>query len=233
MSIFPVIFVLFFVIAVALVVLGIVAAKKRRDLFRATAAQRGWRYTESDDRWVDRFEHAPFGTGMRRRAENILEGTSNGRGLVAFDYSYQTESTSTDAQGHTTTHTTTHNFSVLALNLGADLPALSVGPEGFFARMVDAVTNADIDFESEDFNRSFRVTCPDRKFASDVINPQMMEFLMPHRKIAWNIQHRYLVTISSGSASMEQIDQKLAFVNGIADRIPKFVWEQYGVQADH
>src|SRR5205085_3018749 len=48
------------------------------------------------------------------------------------------------------------------------LPALSVTPEGMFSRFFGRLTNSDIELESEDFNRAFRVTCPNRRFASEI-----------------------------------------------------------------
>jgi len=36
----------------------------------------------------------------------------------------------------------------------------------------------DIDFESEEFSRTFWVKCEDERFAYDVIHPGMMEFLL-------------------------------------------------------
>ena len=62
--------------------------------------------------------------------------------------------------------------------MGISLPPLSVDPENFLERFVGRLTGNDIDLESEEFNRAFTVGCPDRKFASDVLHPQMMEFLL-------------------------------------------------------
>ena len=52
-------------------------------------------------------------------------------------------------------------------------------------RLIGRLTNRDIELESEDFNRAFTVSCPDRKFASDVLHPRMMEFLLQHRALAF------------------------------------------------
>ena len=58
------------------------------------------------------------------------------------------------------------------------MPPLSVDPENFLDRFVGRLSGNDIDMESEEFNRAFTVSCPDRKFASDVLHPQLMEFLL-------------------------------------------------------
>ena len=207
-------------------VLGYLAAKKRREQFAAFAASKGWTYVQRDDRWAARFHGHPFGTGDDRRADNIVTGEYDGRTFEAFDYSYTTTSTSTDANGHTTTHRETHSFSVLALETRVALPRLEVTPEHWFGRVVGRLTNRDIELESEDFNRAFTVTCPDRKFASDVLHPQMMEYLLEHRDLGWRFQNGALLTVCAGSHSTAEVEARLATVDGILDRVPEFVWRE-------
>ncbi len=36
----------------------------------------------------------------------------------------------------------------------------------------------DIEFESDDFNRRFNVTCSDRKFANDLVDSRMNQWLL-------------------------------------------------------
>jgi hypothetical protein len=56
---------------------------------------------------------------------------------------------------------------------------LTIRFEGSEDRMMEALTTgADIDFESEEFSRRFKVTSSDKRFAYDVIDPRMMAFLM-------------------------------------------------------
>ncbi|HET8561122.1 MAG TPA: DUF3137 domain-containing protein [Marmoricola sp.] len=227
---FPVLMVLVLVLGIALMVtiavLGYLAAKRRREEFAAFAAGKGWTWTREDDRWVTRFDGHPFGTGDDRTAENIVTGTYDGRGFEAFDYSYTTTSTSTDANGNTTTHRTTHGFSVIAIETGVGLPRLEVTPEHWLTRMVGRLTNRDIELESEEFNRAFTVTCPDRKFASDVLHPQMMEFLLGQRDLGWRFQDRALLTVREGSHSPAEVEARLATIDEILDRVPEFVWRE-------
>jgi hypothetical protein len=227
----PGVFLLFilFVCVVGLVAyLGYVQARKRREAFAATAARHEWSYTERDDSWTTRFQGAPFGQGDDRRAENILQGSYEGRPFVAFDYRYSTTSTTTDGQGHTQTHTEVHPYSIVAMGVGAVFPALSVSPEGFFGRLVGRLTNKDIELESEDFNRAFTVTCPDRKFASDVLHPQMMEYLLTMPELAWHLQGDWIIAVHTGRHSVEEVDTKLAQIDGIVDKVPEFVWRAVG-----
>ena len=213
--------VLFVVIAVVAVVVGAIAAAKRREEMAAYAAQHGWTYVADDSSLVDRWDGEPFGRGFGRRAFNVVTGTHDGRPFTSFDYEYKTQ----QSNGKTTT-TVNHPYSVLAMSTTLAMPALSVDPEGLFDALADAVSGGTIDLESEDFNRSFSVRCPDRKFASDVLHPQMMEFLLQHRDVGFRVQRDTLLVVTNGKRTTGEIDASLAYVDGVIDRVPEFVWEQ-------
>ncbi len=220
-------------LVVLVAVFGYLSAKRRREAFTGLAAARGWTYVERDDRWAERFQGSPFDSGFDRRATNILTGQYDGRPCVAFDYRYSTHSTSTDANGNTHTTTDHHPYSVVALDLGVPLPRLEVTPEGFFSRMVGRLTNRDIELESEDFNRAFTVTCPDRKFAFDVLHARTMEYLLTQRDLGWRLQDGSILAIRPGTHDLPEIDARLTAIDHIVDGIPDFVWRQYANTPEH
>ena len=80
------------------------------------------------------------------------------------------------------------------------MPPLRVDPEDFLDRFVGRITGNDIDLESEEFNRAFTVSCPDRKFASDVLHPQMMEFLLQHRQLGWRFEQDSMLVVARRAA---------------------------------
>jgi hypothetical protein len=219
-------FVGFVVLVIVVAVVGYLQAKKRREELAAYAATQDWTYTEQDQSLVERFDGAPFGTGQDREAFNVLRGKAHDRPMLVFDYQYVTTSTSTDANGHTHTERHTHAFSVVAINTGAAMPALSVTPEGMISRFFGRLTNSDIELESEEFNRAFRVTCPDRRFASDVLHPRMMELLLQWPELAWRFDADWLLAIRDGSHDIPEIEAKLAALDQILDTIPDFVWKE-------
>lgn len=223
---FVVIFGGFLLLVVLVAVLSYQAAKRRREAFAALAAARGWSYTERDDRWTGTFGGSPFNSGHNRQASNILRGEHDTRGFVAFDYVYYTTETSTDSNGHTSSREVAHRYSVVALEVGATFPALAVSPEGMFSRMVGRLTNRDIELESEEFNRAFTVTCPDRKFASDVLHPRMMEFLLAHRDSSFRFEGVWVLSIEKGRADIERVLPRLAHLDTVVDNVPEFVWRQ-------
>ena len=229
-AVIPLVFVGFIVLMVVVLVVGHLRAKKRREGLAGYAARRGWTFAERDQTLLDRFEGAPFGTGEDREASNVMRGTAHDRPMVVFDYEYVTTSTRTDSEGHSTTDRDTHAFSVMAVNTGAVLPALSVTPEGMVGRFFGRLTNSDIELESEDFNRAFTVTCPNRRFASDVLHPRMMELLLQWPELAWRFDADSLLAIRPGKHDVTEVEAKLAALDAILDTVPDFVWREVGGQ---
>jgi hypothetical protein len=220
-----VVFVLFAAVAIGIGYLGYLAAKKRREGMAALAQARGWTYAERDDRWQTHFAGSPFGLGHDRRCSNVLQGTHDGRAFVAFDFVYHTTQTQTTGKT-TTTREVAHPFGIVAIDMGASFPSLEVTPEGFIGRFIGRLTDRDIELESEDFNRAFTVTCPDRKFASDVLHPRMMELLLQWPELAWRFDADSLLAIRPGKHDVAEIEAKLAALDAILDNIPEFVWRE-------
>src|SRR4051794_11782698 len=179
----------------------------------AFAVSRGWTYAQEVPQLVDRFTGPPFGLGFGRRAYNVLFGQHDGRDLVSFDYEYETKTF--DGK-----QTEVHRFSVLAVRTGVQMPPLSVDPEGFMDRFVGRITGEDIDLESDDFNRAFQVRCPDRRFASDVLHPRMMELLIRYRQLGWRFESDSLLVVAEGLHSPAQIEATIEVMDGITDLVP-------------
>lgn len=215
---------------VGLVVVGLVAyggylqAKRRREGMAALAQQRGWTYTERDDSWAERFDGPPFGIGSNRKAENIVRGLYDGRKFIAFDYWYSTLESSGKS-----VRTERHPYSIIAISTQAVLPRLSVVPEGMFSRFVGRITGSDIELESEQFNRAFTVRCEDRKFATDVLHPRMMEFLLTVPHVGWTLRNGSLMIATPGQHDRAHLDGAMAVIDAILDLVPGFVWSSYGV----
>ncbi|MEJ7794644.1 MAG: hypothetical protein WKF50_03765 [Nocardioides sp.] len=218
--------VLVVVLFIVIAVMSAIAAKKRREGIAALAAQRGWTYVQRDDRWCDAFQDSPFGIGHNRKATNVLTGEFDGRPFVSLDYVYYTTETSTDSEGRTTTREVSHPYGVAGLDMGAAFPALEVTPEGMFGRFVGRLTNIDIELESEDFNRAFTINCPDRKFASDVLHPRMMELLLQSQDAAFRFDRRWILDCEDGQVALEEIEPRLQRIDSIVDQIPEFVWKE-------
>lgn len=211
---------------VAVLAAGYLLERKRRDHLMRYALMRGWQYAGENPHLVSRWDGTPFGKGDRRRARNVLTGQEAGRPFTAFDYSYQTHST--DSKGRRTT--TTHRFAVCAAPLPAALGTVEVVPEDLFTRVASAVgLMADIELESEDFNRSFRVRATDPKLASDVLSPRTMHYLLSARPNAWRLEGGHILSWRSGRLDPAEVVRTCAVLDRVIDGIPTFVWKDAGV----
>jgi hypothetical protein len=214
------------VVLVVLVLMAAVAwfsyvqAKKRQELFHQFALGQGWTWVARDDSWADRFAGQPFGTGDHRRADNVLQGSFGARTMVAFDYSFQTH---TD-NGKGGRSTTTHRYAVCALALPAWVPKLELVPEGLLGRIGTALGMQDVELESEDFNRRYRVRCDQPKFAYDVLPPRTMEALLGQPALHLRLADTEALCWEDGTHSPAVLLARLSALSSVLDGIPAFVW---------
>lgn len=204
--------------------LGWKAAKERREALAALASQRGWQWVARDDSWTERFGGEPFGEGSDRKAHNVLTGTYEGLPMVAFDYSYETYST--DSKGNR--QTTVHRYSVCVLRMPAWLPTVELTPENLLTRFAGKLGLGDVELESEDFNRRFRVSASDPKFAYDVLHPRTMEALLARPAVGLRIGGEDAVCWEDGTHSLVELDQRLETLHALVAGIPSYVWKDRG-----
>jgi hypothetical protein len=57
-------------------------------------------------------------------------------------------------------------------------PALTIEHRGLIGRVAGALGLNGIQFESDEFDKAYRVTCDDRRFASALVDPAMMAWLL-------------------------------------------------------
>ena len=222
-------FVLIGAMVALFVTIAVVAYKRnqaRLAAIQSLCMSNGWAYSARDPFGLPhRWSGTPFGIGDDRQAKNVVTGEVKGRPMIAFDYSYETHST--DSKGNRTT--TTHNYGIYALGMPCALPELHLGPEGVFSRIGKAVGMQDIELESEEFNRKYRVRCPDPKLATDVLTPRTMEMLIAAPKMRFRFAGTDLVCYENGCISAAEILNRTAVLAMVLDGVPAFVWKDYGL----
>jgi hypothetical protein len=139
--------------------------------------------------------------------------------VCCFEYQYSESSGS----GNDRTETTSR-FSMFWVRLPKPLGELRVRREGLGSKIARAVGFHDIELESEDFNRAFSVKADDRKFAYDVLNPQMMQWLLSIQAPGFLLLGTDLVLIEQGRLGLEDVEPQLGYLSAVADRIPEIVW---------
>ena len=221
------------IVVVALAVVGAVAylrwraEQQRRQALASFALSKGWSYAASNPRLVDAWQGTPFGQGDHRRTANVITGETSGLPLTAFDYSYQTHSS--DSKGNRSTQT--HRYTICALRLPAYLPGLEVTTDNVLRRLGDALGfGDDVELESEDFNRRFRVSARDRKFATDVLNPRTMELLLARRPLRWRITGADILSWDDGQLTPTRLLEVSSTLAAVVAGVPSFVWRDAGLQ---
>lgn len=223
----------FFIIIAGILILACVGGyinwlreKRRREALMALARELGMSFNPLKDRSHDN-EYAHFEIfrrGHSRAAYNTLTGTVaiKGRPYAAKmgDFKYKI----TTSNGKTTS-TRTYRFSYLIVHLPfVGVPDLLIRREGMFDKLKSFLGFGALSFESEEFSRRFHVQCADRKFAYDVIEPRMMEFLMQSNPMTIDIEHgRMCLSDGSRRWDAEQFKQQLNWMQEFFERWPKHV----------
>jgi hypothetical protein len=150
----------------------------------------------------------------------VLSGRCQEHDVTIFDYHYETHST--DSKGHTQTHH--HYFSFFVLRVPASFPELKIGPEGFFSKIAQAIGYDDIDFESHEFSRRFCVRSKDKKFAYDVCNARMIEYLLANPDLTIEIELDSLAISFNRRLKPEQIEPNLQRLIRVRSLLPEYLF---------
>ena len=216
------IIVAFIAVFAAIAILSALAAKKRREAMAAVAARLGLRFQPERDYAIDS-QYAfldKLRQGSDRYAFNTLSGTYRDQPISVFDYHYATYSR--DSKGRRQKHN--HYFSFFILMLPGAFPELKVGKEGFFSKIAQAVGFDDIDFESHEFSRNFCVRSRNKKFAYDVCNAQMIEYLLANRDLTLEIENNALAIAFDRRLKPEQIEGNLDRLYQVRARMPDYLF---------
>lgn len=214
---------------IALIVWGAIQSARRRRELEAWAQQHDWQFSSSRERGFDS-RYSLFGClrqGSNRYAYNIIRGRREDRGVLGFDYHYETYST--DKDGKRRTHH--HHFSALLLETNLPLRQLLIRPEGLFDKLAGFFGFEDINFELDAFSRAFFVKGPDRQWAYDVIHQETMEFLLASPRFTIEFEGPLVMVRRGGMMNPSQYEEALRVGGGILDRLPRYVLQDLKVEA--
>ena len=176
-----------------------------------------WQLIGRDDTLIAKYDLTTAGFG--HTTEKVIRGSNDGLPIEAFVHRWKTRRTETytDSNGHTQTRTVTENHSevVTAIMMPFSVPMLSVGG-GWGGKKVR--------FESEEFNDRFTVRTDNPKFASDVIHPRTMEFLMVAQPPGFRIAGDGM-RFSVDKHDTQLIGFCADFAHEFFGRVPSFVWK--------
>ncbi|WP_051899143.1 DUF3137 domain-containing protein [Sciscionella sediminilitoris] len=163
-----------------------------RERFLAELAGRGWRYEQDGtahvpavqaqydnmvpttpgglERGLARLEHPITATPQVRAGREVITGVHRGRPFLigTFDEVYEGRSSQTRVEW---------------VYLPAIRPFVSVRRTPALESAIrKGIGRGDRQLESEEFNKYFEIQSADDRFASDVLNPRMMAFLLDDRR---------------------------------------------------
>jgi len=222
---FPLLIPLFIGLVVVLIVVGIIQAIKRRKELRQWAAAHGLTFTRAKDRgYDDRYpDFQALHKGSNRYAHNIISGRWNDRPVRCFDYHYETYST--DSKGRRKTNH--HHFSAVILEHGHPFRSLLIRPEGFFDKVTEFFGYDDIDFELDEFSRSFYVKCDDKRFAFDVIHQATMEFMLAQERFTMDWEGPRVMIYRGRRMKPGDYEDAIALAEGMLERLPDYLLQEF------
>jgi hypothetical protein len=153
--------------------------------------------------------------GDDRYAFNIFEGTYQDQKMFLFDYHYGTGSGKNREE---------HYFTMFMLVIKEAFPKLTIGPESLLSKIEGAFDSTNIKFESAEFSRVYCVHSGDKKFAYDVCNPQMIEYLLANRGLEIEIQGPVIALVFKPQLPVEQYQSNLQRLGQIRALLPQYLF---------
>ena len=210
----------FGIIAIVAVIYSSIAARKRREELFELAQRLNLNFDAEKDygmagrfSFLDQLEH-----GDSRYASNVISGNYQQDNILAFDYHYSTGSGKNRQE---------HNLSFFILIMqGSLFPQITIRPEGFFDRVAEVFGSQDIKFESAEFSKAFCVRSPDKKFAYDVCNARMIEYLLANRQLRVEIENEVIALVFNTRIAVEQFEVNLQRLAQIRSLLPDYLFTQ-------
>jgi hypothetical protein len=217
----PFVIVVVLVIAAIGAIYGVIRARKRLEGLFELAQRLGLNFSAAEDYGLaDRYGFLKqLAQGENRYARNVLSGTWQQNQVLAFDFHYETYT-----QGKSGRETHHHWFSFFILTLPSFFSDLTIRRENFLTKVAEVFGYQDIKFESAEFSRAFCVRSPDKKFAYDVCNAKMMEYLLANRDLSVEIENQVLALAFDTCLSVEQVESNLQRLVEIRSRLPEYLF---------
>jgi len=199
-------------------------AKRRQDVARA-AGQLGLEYSSDDPYDLLGLPFTLMSEGDGQGCNNVVSGTYKDIPVKEFDFYYYTESTNSKG-GRQRTY---HYYSCAVTEIPIDCVHVTIAPETFLTRIGDHLGFQDIQFESEQFNREFRVKSEDTKFATDLVDARMMRWLEIGKGWSFEVCGNQAMAYAS-RLKAPTIFVLLDVLKAFRDHIPRVVYDLYGTE---
>ncbi len=203
-----------------------VQTRAREDQIPAMAASKGLQFARDDPFNSKVLAFKLFQAGDGSRLENVVwngAGGDDGDATTrAFDFGwYQVR------HDRGREYEEWHWSTCALAQAGGSWPALQITHQGLLEKAIDLAQGDPIRFESEEFNQTFHVSCEDRRFASALIDPQMMQFLLETKGlVSFATLGRY-VLLTCPQGDPVEMSILLGLADAFVHKVPNAAWELY------
>jgi uncharacterized protein DUF3137 len=208
--------------------------RSRRADFAQQAIRHGLRGFPEDPFGLDRLGMPLFEQGDQVTFTNVLLGEWKGLPFKAAELTVYAKSLNSKGR---TELVKQEEYSVLVaeLDLRVWMPWVVLTPESVLTKAKAALGVHDIQFESGQFNARFYVRAEDRRFAYQLIDARMMEYLLStdsatKAALRYEVRgSRLLIATPRGSDNviLDDVFPLFEVASGMAERIPRVVWSEY------
>jgi hypothetical protein len=146
-----------------------------------------------------------------RYAYNVFHGYHSDYLVTVFDYTFL-------AGGRS------YYWSAFILEMKTNFPDTIISHESFESRFAEALGESHIAFESAEFSHKFRVRSADKKFAFDVCNSQMMEYLLANQDLIIEIRGPAVVVFFEDWLRPEKVEVNLTRLIEIRKLLPHYLF---------
>lgn len=191
-----------------------------RENLKAFANLHGWEYLEWTSEYRSRFRSFPFNQGTYRQDLDVLRGTFHGRQCVSYTRQFDLGSDDTNA---------VMSYNITIVELPVALPTVDIVPEGAFDRLAKRLGGRDIDFESAEFNRSWRVKSHDARYAHALLHPRMLHRLNSDdaRGNAIRFEERAVMMWTAERQGTDTLARRLGVLTALAKLVPPHLEREY------
>ena len=164
-----------------------------------------------------------FREGDGRGTENVMWRATGNVPIRVFDYWFYDES----EEQNGSTHRSYHRRTCATADVGWMWPKLSLAKESLVSRAAGALGARDLEFESEEFNRTFFVTSEDRRFANVFLDAQMIDLLASTKGFVEIEVHNRWILLHTERLKGEELPALFKLTEEIVSRIPTLVYEMW------
>jgi hypothetical protein len=153
-------------------------------------------------------------TGGYWFAFNRFWGNYRGCEVTIFDYHYEMRDRGPS-----------HDYySCFILRLPRSVPRLTIAGEELSSKIAQAFGYDDIDFESHEFSRKFCVRSPDKKFAYDICNARMMEYLLANDDLTIEVDQDTVALTFNSRLDPPRIEPNLSRLVALRSLMPEYLF---------